>query len=81
MRSWEGEKGTWKQERGVGALASCTNLQGVNFPELRAGGPRQDSGGGGGEADGSLTCLFILGHLGCHPTPARSSKVVPNPTP
>lgn len=66
MKSWEVEEGAWKQERGAGTHAPCTGLQGVNFPELRAGGPQEDNAWWGWGADGSLTYVFTLRHLGCN---------------
>lgn len=81
MKSWEVEEGAWKQERGAGTHAPCTGLQGVNFPELRAGGQQEDNAGWGGGLTGPLHMYSLCDTWDATRGPAQPSKVVSNPTP
>lgn len=67
-RELGGGRGLTEAGTGGGARAPCAGLSGVNFPELRAGGRREDSAG---RVKESVTCLFTLKHLGAQPHPAR----------
>lgn len=81
LRSWEGEGAYGIRNRELESVPPVRVYKGLTFRNCGLGARERIVWG----ADGSLTCLFTLRHLGAQPQPSPAFQgpqpVVPTPTP